>query len=317
MRGVSPIDDKRSKGSDEFMKTYSSPLLACLLIGLSSPAWAQHMHGSGELGHKTLLLAQLDGEQVAGGSDSKATGTGVFQIDPVSRMFEYRLTYNGLERGSPQSIVLYNFGRGKSGEPVYVLCGSTNAPCPKGTSNTIAKKIKRNEGPKIDNNLLGEFLSERVYVEIVGGDGTPEIRGQLAPNSTMATFKNYVADLSPRGGGKGGGTAVVSETYMPDGKITVDYAATVTGLTAAPTSVALGPAKAGGGKKRFLPNVKLRFARDRNSGGSLRGQYTVDANAPDAALPSNPEPGQTAAGFVISTVQSPDGAVEGELVPVE
>jgi len=292
-------------------------LLAGLLLGTSSSAWAQHVHGSGELGHKTLLVAQLAGEQVATGSDSKATGTGAFQIDPVRRTFEFQLTYQGLEHGPPQSIALYNFGRGKVGEPVYVLCVAPTNPCPRTTSDTIAKRVGRNEGPKIDNKLLGEFLSERVYVEIIGSDGTPEIRGQLEPNSNIALVRNYVAKLGPRGGaGRGGGTAIVSETYLPEGKIAVDYVATVTGVTAAPTTAALGPATRPG-RQRLLPNTKIRLGRDRNNGGTMKGQYLVNAEAPDAMLPSKPEPGESVAGFVISTVNAPDGAVQGTLVPVE
>ncbi len=163
------------------------------LIGSANFAAAQH--AGMKMAANTLLVAQLDAKQVVGGSGSTATGTGAFLLDPAQRTLMFDLTYEGLASGSPKSIALYNFGQGKNGEAVKVLCGADALPCPNAASATISGRLERGDGRELDNNLLGEFGSERVYVEIVGADGKPEIRGQLAPNSAMVMVSNFVVNL--------------------------------------------------------------------------------------------------------------------------
>ena len=68
-----------------------------LLFGFPGLAVAQHARMG--MPANTLFLAQLNAEQVASGSTSSATGTGVFLLDPVQHTLEYHLTYQGLEAG--------------------------------------------------------------------------------------------------------------------------------------------------------------------------------------------------------------------------
>src|SRR4051812_31510654 len=123
--------------------TFSLLVAAGLVLPLRT-ATAQHDHGGMGMADKVLLLAQLDGQQVVPATTSKATATGAFQLDPRHRSLEYRLTYQGLEGGAPQLIALYNFGRGKDGERVAVLCGDTaDNACPQRDSATISGQIKK------------------------------------------------------------------------------------------------------------------------------------------------------------------------------
>ena len=193
-------------------------LAAPILIGSPQFAAAQ-MH----MAMTTLLVAQLDAKQVVGGSASTATGTGAFLLDAAHKTLAYNLTYEGLSSDGAKSIALHNFGSGKNGETIKVLCGGDAKPCPKSASATISGRFESGDGSAIDNKLLGEFGSERVYVEIVGADGKPEIRGQLSPNQAMVMVSNYTVNLAPAAGtnSKGTGTAIVSETHLPDGKVSV------------------------------------------------------------------------------------------------
>jgi hypothetical protein len=292
------------------------------LIGSANFAAAQH--AGMKMAANTLLVAQLDAKQVVGGSGSTATGTGAFLLDPAQRTLMFDLTYEGLASGSPKSIALYNFGQGKNGEAVKVLCGVDALPCPNAASATISGRLERGDGRELDNNLLGEFGSERVYVEIVGADGKPEIRGQLAPNSAMVMVSNFVVNLAPAEGvdSKGTGTAVVSETHLPGGKVSVFYAATVAGTSGAPTNAALvkGPTpKARAFTERSaLPKMQLRSSRDKKMGGSLTGAYEINSAAPTALSATRLfTTGNGESGIVVTTRRFPNGELYGPLVPVQ
>jgi hypothetical protein len=268
----------------------------------------------------TLFLAQLDPKQVVGGSASSASGTGAFILDK-KRMVQYRLTYQGLDAPA-KSIALYNFGKGRNGKAIKVLCGAGGEPCPAGNSATISGSFESVDSGAIDNALVGELDSGRVYVEIIGNDDKAQIRGQLEHNGAMVMVANFTANLAPVAGAdtKGNGTAVVSETYLPDGKTLVFYAATVAGTTGAPTGASLGAAPTAGAAPAppVLPQLKLNLSRDRQTGGSLSGGYQVDMAAPKAPLASlalRDSNGQS--GVVIATGRYPKGELYGVLVPVK
>lgn len=299
-------------------------LTAATLVASVEIAMAQHAHG----GMKTtnvLFAAQLDAKQVVGGSASTATGTGAFLIDRTQRSIAYNLTYEGLGSGGAKSIALHNFGAGKNGEVVKVICGGDASPCPAGASATITGRIDRDIGRPFDNNLSGEFASERIYVEIVGTDGKPEIRGQLAANSAMVMVMNYVANLTPVDGAasQGTGTAIVSETHLPDGKVAVFYSATVAGTSGAPTNAAMvsGPTPAARtfSTKSALPRLQMLSARDKKTGGSLRGNYQANMAAPTALLATRLTTADNAgeSGIVVTTGRFPRGELYGKLVPVQ
>ncbi len=297
-------------------------LTSAALIGAVDPAAAQH--AGMKMARNTLLVAQLDAKQVVGGSSSTATGTGAFLLDPEERTLTFDFTYEGLASGSPKSIALYNFGQGRNGELVKVLCGADGRPCPNTASATITGRLERGSGREIDNNLLGEFGSERVYVEIVGADGKPEIRGELSPNSAMVMVSNYVVNLGPAEGtnSKGSGTAVVSETHLPGGKVSVFYAATVAGTAGAPTNAALvnGPTPQARAftERSALPKMQLRSSRDKKTGGSLAGNYEINSAEPRTLFATRlVNAGNGESGMVVTTSRFPNGELYGALVPVQ
>jgi hypothetical protein len=278
--------------------------------------------GGMSMAANTLFVAQLDAKQVVGGSASSATGTGAFVLDRKHAV-QYSLTYQGLDL-SAKSIALYNFDKGKNGEAIKVLCGPGAQPCPSGNAGTISGNFERGDSRAIDNALVGEFDSGRIYVEIVGSDGKPQIRGQLEHNGAMVMVANYTVNLAPLPGvdSKGNGTAVVSETYLPGGKTSVFYAATVAGTSGAPTNASLGgtatPPERAFTPQAALPQLKLNLSRDRQTGGSLSGSYQVNTAAPNALLASRvmrESNGQS--GLVIATGRYPKGELYGALVPVK
>ncbi|HEY1475231.1 MAG TPA: CHRD domain-containing protein [Pseudolabrys sp.] len=291
-----------------------------ILVGSAIFAAAQMNH----MAMTTMFVAQLDAKQVVGGSASTATGTGAFLIDAKKRTMAYKLTYEGLASDGAKSIALYNFGSGKDGKMVQVLCGETAQPCPKAASATLSGHFEGSDARVLDYGTLGEFASERIYVEIVAADGKPEIRGQLSPNQAMVMVSNYTVDLKPAAGtdSKGTGTAVVSEAHLPDGKISVFYAATVAGTLGAPTNAAMvsGPAP---GDRTFkvnaaLPRLRVLTSADKKTGGSLTGVYEIDTKKPTAPVATRlfaeakGEPG-----LVVATSRYPNGELYGALVPVK
>lgn len=294
-------------------------LVMSLLIACADSASAQQADMRMTMSTKTLLIAQLDAKQVAGASASSATGTGAFLLDAVQHTLEFRVTYQGLDAGGAKSIGLYNFGKGKNGERVKELCGVVTQPCPDSASATISGRFERGDDRALDNHLIGEFDSERIYVEIVGTNGKPEIRGQLAPNTAMVPVANYVAYLAPIAGSnsKASGTAIFSETYLPGGKVSVSYAVTVAETSGAPTGAALATNPAPKARRMALPKLKLRFSRDKETGGSLTGLYEVNSAAPDAVLVTrHPTSVQSEAGLVVTTSRFPNGELYGVLMPV-
>ena len=308
------------------MKTFagrSHSVALVILIGSAKLAFAQSGGTGMAMPATTLLVAQLDAKQVVGGRASSATGTGAFLLDPAGRTLEYSLTYQGLEAGSASSVALYNFGKGKTGEAVKVICGAGAPPCPSSSFATLTGRFEREQGRPLDNHLIGEFDSERVYVEIVGGGGKPEIRGQLGANSAMVKFVNYVAHLAPMQGvdSKGSGTAIYSETYLPNAKVSVFYAATVAGTSGALASAGLvgdtSPNAHLFTQRQALPKLKLVLSHDTNTGGSFSGLYEVQSSAPNALLATPLQSkGNGAAGIVVTTSRFPRGELYGALVPV-
>ena len=303
------------------MRRVTAVLVAALLASVSGGASAQRT-AMPAMAMNTLFLAQLDGSQVVGKSSSRATGTGAFVLDPRRRSLSYHLTFQGLEAGAPQSIALYNFGAGQNGKPIQILCGAGAQRCPGSPSATIDGAL-RTEGRTLDNALIGEFDSGRVYVEIAGGGGKPEIRGQLGFNGAMVRVANFIADLAPVQGSssRGTGTAIVSETFLPGGKVSVLYALTVAGTSGVPTKAVLVRNAAAAANRlsadMMLPRPQLRASRDPKTGGTLTGAYEVNSAAPNALFASRFVTNANGSiGLVVTTARSPGGELAGNLVPV-
>lgn len=291
-------------------------LIVPMLAGSAELASAQ-MH----MASQTMLVAQLDAKQVVGGSTSAASATGAFLLDSERRTLAYSLTYEGLS-GRPKSIALYNFGRGKNGARIKELCGEAK-PCPDAASATISGRLESGDGRPLDNNLIGEFASERVYVEIVGSEGKPEIRGQLAANTAMVMVSNYTVDLKPAAGtdSKGTGTAVVSETHLPGGKTAVFYAATVADTSGTPANAAIVSGRSPDLRnfeiKSVLPLDEVRSPPQKTTGGSLSGAYEVSSAQPARLTATRlMAAGKGESGLLVTTSRYPNGELYGVLTPV-
>jgi hypothetical protein len=136
--------------------------------------------------------------------------------------------------------------------------------------------------------------------------------------------KNFMAHLVPVQGtnSEGSGTAIFSETYLPGGRVSVFYRATVAGTSSAPTNAALvgkaTPNDRGFTPQMALPKLKLTSSRDKEPGGSLTGLYEVKTAAPDALFVTRLlSTGKGEAGLIVMTSRFPNGELYGALVPVQ
>jgi hypothetical protein len=303
-------------------------LLAATLIACGTVTSAQPRdddHAGSRHGGTVLFVAQASAARVVPTGSSPATATGVFLVNRERESLTYDITYQDLRSGPPRRIGLYNFGAGGNGDLVQLLCGESGRPCPDGDSGNLVDSPDDSSRIELDSNLLGEFASARIYLEIVGGDGQPEIRGQLEPNGAMVPVRNFVAHLTPaRPGASGVGTAVVSEVHLPQGRVSVFCEVTVAGTSGAPRGAALVgvTAEAARAPRTFnresaLPELQLRSSRTAANGGTLSGSYEVARELPDALLASRIlTEGSSEVGIVISTSRFTDGELYGALNPV-
>ncbi len=294
--------------------------LALLFLSCPMLVQAQPHHG----GSKVLFLARAGPLRPADRQTSGPTATAAFIIDRRARTLSYDLTYQGLV-GPPRSIALHNRGVGAQGPVVMVLCGAPAEPCPAESSARISAAIDR---APLEPRLLSEFASGRIYLLISPGDDREAIRGQLEPNGAMVGHREFVASLVPRpqSGGTGVGTAVMSETYLPNGKVEVEYSITVAGTRGRPTRSSIGSAPL------LNPFRALRFSTMRSlpagptaravrtagpAGGSLNGRYVVTTPANKALWSLSNLFGQNRrASVVVQTDRFPEGELVGVFVPV-
>jgi len=280
-------------------------------------------HGGMHMGGAVLFLGRADADQVVPRQASAATATAAIIVDLRRAQLRYDLTFNGLERGGASRIALFNFGAGGNGTTVAILCGGGDAPaCPAGGGARLAgtSDIRRWSGP-----LLSEFASGRIYVQVDGGDGRPEIRGQLAANMGMVPSRAYVARLTPgsQPGATGEGTAVLSETFLPGGRVAVQYHVTVAGTAGRPEAAALiGAPPQTETAVRFLdaqrlPNARRQLARRSQAGATFSGGYTARGAAPSQPLANAMLAGARRPVLAIRTSRFPRGELFGEFVPVE
>lgn len=277
-------------------------------------------------GGTVLFVAQLEGGRSVPPRPSSATATGAFLVDSSNRTVSYDLTFHGLESGPPNRIALHNFGVGGNGPLIHAICGADSVPCPRSRSANVMGTWDGKGPVNLDNNLLSEFASGRVYVEVVAADGRPEIRGQLEPNGAMVPVRNFVAHLIPAPGSKtkGTGTAVLSETHFPDGRVSVFYHATVAGTAGTPKEVALvrvPPSSTGAvplslPKPRALPKQRLMPSREPKTGGTLTGQYETNRKDKTAIFSTQLLAAGAQPAIVIRTDKFPDGELYGALKPV-
>jgi CHRD domain len=301
-------------------------IFACVSVVAFSQPRTKENRGHGH-GGTTLFLAQAEAAKVVPPSPSLAAATGAFLIDPVKRTVSYDLTFHGLEHGPAKSIALYNSGAGRNGAVIHTICGSADRPCPNLASANLTGTWDGQGPPELDGELLGEFASARVYIEVVGGDGQREIRGQLEPNGAMVPVSNFVAHLAPTPGvdTQAAGTAVLSEVHFVDGRISVFYQVTVAGTSSTPRGAALVgvPAATGPSPLEFLsrnalPKLRLMPSRSSATGGTMTGQYEVTRKQQDALFATRLlSAGSREVAIAISTDRFPDGELYGVFKPVQ
>ena len=297
-----------------------SMTLAAVAVSARQPA---HRHGG-----PVLFVVEAAAGNVRPASTSTGTATGAFTVDPARKVVAYELTYHGLVNGPPRSIALHNFGAGANGERVLPICGpNASQTCPAAPSGTLTGTWDADAkgAATLDPKLLGEFASGRVYLEIVGGAGAAEIRGQLEPNSAMVPVKNYVAHLASTRGGNGTGTAVLSETHFADGRVAVFYRLTVAGTEGTPRAASLTgvpPGAAGKGPSAFssanaLPQSRSLSAPTATAGGTLTGSYQSSAQRSSGPLPTRmADAAKGEVGITVSTSRFPGGELYGTFKPV-
>jgi hypothetical protein len=146
----------------------------------------------------------------------------------------------------------------------------------------------------------------------------------------MVPVRNYTARLMPNQvpGAAGEGTAVLSETYLPGGKIAVEYSVTVAGTAGAPEAAALVSAPRASMAKgaRFLtasqlPDIRVSEGAEPGGagkgGGSFNGAYTVAQVGPRALIAGAFLRAGNAPVITVRTSRFPDGELSGVFVPVE
>jgi hypothetical protein len=281
----------------------------------STPEPAGHAHGG-----TTLFLAQIDAAHVVPPGNSAGSATGAFLVNPAKRSIDYELTFHALQR-PPQRIELHNFDVGGNGALIRTICGGDAPKCPDADSASLAGTWDGRGPVALDQELLGELASGRVYVEIVGGDGKPEIRGQLEANNAMVPVKNFVAHLSaaPGADSRGVGTAVVSEVHFAGGRIAVFYRVTVAGTSGAPSSAALspGPATDRVPERNVLPEMTISAVSGAPGGGTMTGQYEAASASREAPFATRLAATGQSVGVVVLTTKFPAGELYGVLKPVQ
>lgn len=322
-------DSFQGRRSGRVRRSSATACMGVALIALlatlpwAQPSHAQHEgHGQGHRhGGPALYVAQLVGGKAVPRSPSRATGTGAFIVDPKARTMRFEVTYLGLETGPARGIGLYNFGAGGNGELVRQLCGSGALACPSGTSARIEGQWSEGDRKPIDNTLLGELATGRLYLQIDGGSGTAELRAQLEPNGAMVPVRNYVGHLTPgRGRESGGtGTVVLSETYLPGGRVEVFYQLTVSGTTDVPTGASIVPVPSGADIQNLRPTEPSRLTRMRllsqpneRRGSTWEGTFTTRAGTGAAPLWLRRE-GTPERSLIVTTRRYPQGELFGVL----
>src|SRR2546426_1065209 len=152
----------------------------------------------------TFLAARLEASNVVPPSESSGSGTAVFLFSEQDRKstLAYQLTYATLASPDVRSITLRNFGTGKEGQIVHVICGPESQNCPEGTDATLRGTWSSEDSRMpLTPDLWTELANRRIYIEIETARGK-EIRSQLEASPFMAMPRERQVDL--RGAGESG-----------------------------------------------------------------------------------------------------------------
>lgn len=312
----------KASGASALLSAWAGLFYASAGVGQpveGHPAHKPHHGGT------ALYLAQLQPEKTVPPARTGATGTGVFIVDPKSRRARYELTFTGLD-AAPSSIAVYNFGAGGNGELVRALCGRDATPCPADRAGRIDGQWDAAERAGKDASFLRELATGRLYVQVNGPEGKPELRAQLEPNGAMTPVSNFVASLAARDTreSKAVGTAMYSEVQLPNGVVRVLYHVTIAGATSEPTSAAVIPVR-GGATTMSSPAAIAKFrlpeaarsGAERAPGGTLSGSFEIRPGSTTSPFTVMNQREWSPRRLVVSTRRFPEGELVGELVPVQ
>jgi len=242
-----------------------------MLVAMSLPCGLAAQEPPMTHSRSTLLAARIDASNVVTPSKSSGSGTGVFVFSAKDRQsaLSYQLSYATLTSPEVRSITLKNFGAGKDGLVVHVICGEEAKKCPTGTDGTLRGSWSSQDSrPPLTEPLWTELANRRIYVEVETANGK-EIRSQLGANPFMVMAKEGLADLRGTGAAESAtGTAAVRLIKI-HGKFELQLLFTVAGARQYPTKIALL------GKDRSLGTFQVRREEGVRPSRTVRMTVTV------------------------------------------
>jgi hypothetical protein len=219
----------------------------------------------------TFLAAHLKASNVVPPSKSSGSGSGVFVFSAKDHQsaLSYQLSYATLTSPEVRSITLKNFGAGKEGSVVHVICGVEGKKCPTGTDATLHGSWSSEDARMpLTKPLWTELANRRIYVEVETAKGK-EIRSQLGANPFMVMAEEGLADLRGTGAVESAtGTAAVRFITIR-GKSELELLLTVADARQNPTKIAVLA------KDRSLGRFQIRREEEARPSRTVRMTVTV------------------------------------------
>jgi hypothetical protein len=245
--------------------------LAFAIIVLASPCDLRPQEPPMSHSRSSFLAARLEASNVVPPSTSPGSGSGVFVFSAKGHQsaLSYQLSYATLASPEVRSITLNNFGAGKDGKVVHVICGEEAKKCPTGTDATL-RGVWSSEDARLPLTelLWTELANRRIYIEIQTAKGK-EIRSQLGANPFMVMAQEGLADLRGTGAAESAtGTAAVRLITIR-GKPELELLLTVANSRQNPTKVAVLA------KERTLGAFQLRHEEGVRPSRTIRMTVTV------------------------------------------
>jgi len=219
----------------------------------------------------TLLAAHLEASNVVPPSNSSGSGTGVFVFSAKDRQsaLSYQLSYATLTSPEVRSITLNNFGAGKEGKVVHVICGEEAKKCPTGTDGTLRGSWSSEDaGMPLTKPLWTELANRRIYVEVETAKGK-EIRSQLGANPFMVMAQEGLADLRGTGAAESATGTAALRLITIRGKPELELLLTVANARQNPTKIAVL------GKEQSLGTFQIRREEAVRPSRTVRMTVTV------------------------------------------
>ena len=214
----------------------------------------------------TFLAARLEASNVVPPSESPGSGTAVFLFSEQDRRstLAYQLTYATLASPDVRSITLRNFGTGKEGRIVHVICGQESQKCHDAADSTLRGSWSSEDSRMpLTPDLWAELANRRIYIEIETARGK-EIRSQLGASPFMVMAREAQVDLHGLGESEGTSGTAALRLVQIRGQMQLGVVLTVAGAREDPTSVALVD------KANRFAVLRLQRPKEMKSGRTLR-----------------------------------------------